>query len=116
MPTLSNTEDDRVTDLADRATAAVNGSRSSARAQFRPTPDQKELFMRAASLQGQTLSEFMRVAVEERAKSVIAEHERIVLNAQARDTFLSALANPPKPNDKLAALAARYAREVTSRQ
>ena len=44
---------------------------------------------------------------------VIADHERIVLNERARATFLSALAKPPQPSDRLAALADRYAREVT---
>ena len=91
----------------------MNPSRD--RAQYRPTAEQKELLVRAAGLTGQTLSDFMRTAVEERAKRVIADHERIVLNERARSTFLSALANPPRPNDRLVALADRYAREVTSR-
>lgn len=82
---------------------------------FRPTAEQKELFVRAASLTGQTLSEFMRTAVEEKAKRVIADHERIALNDRARDTFPAALANPPHPNDRLVTLAERYAREVKSR-
>lgn len=85
------------------------------RAQFRPTAEQKELALRAASLEGQTLSEFMRLAVEERAKRVIAEHERLVLNGQQRENFLAALVKPPKPNDRLLELADRYAREVKSR-
>lgn len=85
------------------------------RAHFRPTSDQKEMLVLAASLTGQTLSEFMRTAVEERAKRVIADHERIALNQAARSTFLAALANPPHANDRLAALADRYAREVKSR-
>ncbi len=81
------------------------------RAQYRPTAEQKELLVRAASLTGQTLSDFMRTAVEERAQRIIADHERLVLNDRARDTFLTALANPPPPNDRLVALADRYARE-----
>ena len=85
------------------------------RAQFRPTSEQKEMLVLAASLTGQTLSEFMRTAVEERAKRVIADHERIVLDNDARATFVAALANPPPANDRLIALADRYAREVTSR-
>jgi len=99
-------EDDQVTQLR---------SSPRSRTQFRPTQEQKELYLRAASLEGQSLSEFMRLAVEERAKRVIADHERLVLNEQSRETFLSALVRPPKPNDRLAALAERYAREVKSR-
>jgi uncharacterized protein (DUF1778 family) len=57
----------------------------------------------------------MRTAVEDRAKRVIAEYERLVLNERARNTFLSALVNPPQPNDRLVTLAERYAREVESR-
>ncbi len=90
-------------------------NRARDRAQFRPTAEQKELLVRAAGLTGQTLSDFMRTAVEERAQRVIADHETIVLNERARRTFLSALGNPPHPNDRLVALAERYAREVTSR-
>ncbi|MBV8371307.1 MAG: DUF1778 domain-containing protein [Candidatus Eremiobacteraeota bacterium] len=110
MSPLSKSEDDRITALAS------SGARKTRdRAQFRPTAEQKELLIRAATLTGQTLSEFMRTAVEERAKRVIAEHERIVLNDRARETFLTALAKPPRPNDRLVALAKRYAREVKSR-
>jgi uncharacterized protein (DUF1778 family) len=109
MPPLSKTEDEHVTEFISRT--AVRRERAA----FRPTSDQKALFERAASLEGQSLSEFMRQAVEERAKSVIADHERIVLTEQAREIFFSALINPAKPNDKLAALADRYAREVKSR-
>ena len=85
------------------------------RAPFRPTAEQEEMLVLAASITGQTLSEFIRTAVEELAKRVIADHERIVLNRRARAMFLAALANPPQANDRLVALADRYARDVTSR-
>ncbi|MDB5070476.1 MAG: hypothetical protein JWM87_1587 [Candidatus Eremiobacteraeota bacterium] len=109
MPPLSKSEDACVTELASRTKATRD------RAHFRPTAEQKELLVRAATLTGQTLSEFMRTAVEERAKRVIADHERIVLTDRSRDTFFAALADPPEPNDRLVALAHRYAREVKSR-
>jgi uncharacterized protein (DUF1778 family) len=57
----------------------------------------------------------MRTAVEKRTKRVIADHKRIVLNQRARTTFLAALASQPTANDRLVALADRYAREVKSR-
>lgn len=85
------------------------------RAQYRPTAEQKELLVRAATLTGQTLSDFMRTAVEDRARRVIADNERMVLDGRARESFLAALAQPPKANDRLVALMERYAREVTSR-
>jgi uncharacterized protein (DUF1778 family) len=109
MAPLSEPDDEGVTELASRASKARD------RAQYRPTAEQKELLVRAAGLTGQTLSDFMRTAVEDRARRVIADHERIVLTARARDTFLAALEQPPKPNDRLVALMERYAREVQSR-
>jgi uncharacterized protein (DUF1778 family) len=109
MAPLSESDDEHVTEIASRVTGARN------RAQYRPTAEQKELLVRAAGLAGQTLSDFMRTAVEDRARRVIAEHERIALSARARDTFLAALAQPPQPNDRLIALMERYAREVRSR-
>lgn len=109
MP-LPKSEDERVAEWMPRT-----GSKSRDRAQFRPTAMQKELLVHAASLTGQTLSAFMSTAIEERAKRVIADHERIILNERSRETFFAALSCPPKPNDRLIALADRYAREVKAR-
>lgn len=109
MAPVSKSEDARITELASRATKTRD------RAQFRPTPEQKALLVRAALLSGQTLSDFIRTAVEDRAQRVLADYERITLGEQSRAAFFSALANPPPPNDRLAALAKRYASEVTSR-
>ncbi len=109
MPPLSKSDDTSVLELASRALKTRD------RAQYRPTAEQKELLVRAATLTGQTLSDFMRTAVEERAQRVIADHERIVLQGEARHMFLAALASPPKANDLLLALMVRYAREVQSR-
>jgi len=108
MPPLSKSEDARVTE------SRTNMARNQ-RLQYRPTAEQKELLVRAAALLGQTLSDFMRAAVEDRAQRVIADHERMILSTKARDVFLAALANPPKANDRLVALMERYAQEVKSR-
>lgn len=74
-----------------------------------------ELFVRAAELAGQTLSEFMRIAAKERAESIIARYERIELSAQARERFFNTLENPPEPNRRLIDAASRYARDVIRR-
>jgi uncharacterized protein (DUF1778 family) len=67
MSPLSKSEDDdRVTELASHGARKTRD-----RAQFRPTAEQKDLLVRAAALTGQTLSEFMRTAVEERASCPI---------------------------------------------
>lgn len=89
--------------------------RASARVEFRPTPDQKQLFERAAALQGRTLTEFLVASAEENARRVLRDHEVVELSEQARTDFMNALMNPPAPNAKLRQLAARYEQEVESR-
>ena len=92
--------------LPEAAGSRVTGMRE--RLQFRPTTEQKQLFMRAAALAGQSLPEFMRVAIEEKAHRIIEDDERITLSAEARDNFLKALADPPAPNDRLVELIAAF--------
>lgn len=108
MAPLSQSEADRVTEIAAR-------EKKTRRAQYRPSDVQRELLVRAASLTGQSLSDFMRTAIEERAQRVIADHERIILSNDARNVFLTALIAPPPANDRLIQLMEKYAREVKSR-
>ncbi len=62
-----------------------------ARIDFRPKPDQKKLFERAAALEGQTLTEFLIRSAEERARRVIQEHETLELRGQASARFIGLL-------------------------
>ena len=55
----------------------------------------KSLFNRAAECSGVTLSAFIIEAARERAAEIIEQHERIVLNDEARDLLLDALSSPP---------------------
>lgn len=89
--------------------------RASARIEFRPTPDQKQLFEQAAALQGRSLTDFLVASAEESARKTLREYEMIELNGQARVDFISALVNPPAPNVKLRKLAEKYAEEVETR-
>jgi uncharacterized protein (DUF1778 family) len=98
-----------------RSGASPQPAKAGNRAQYRPTAEQKELLVIAASLTGQSLSDFMRTAVEDRARRVIADQERIILAGQAREKFLAALTNPPKPNSRLMTSLRRHAKEVESR-
>src|ERR1035441_4935955 len=89
--------------------------RAEARIEFRPTPDQKQRFEQAAALQGRSLKDFLVASAEESATKILRESEVIQLNGQARVDFISALSNPPEPNEKLRKLAERYAHEVKAR-
>lgn len=77
----------------------------------RVSSDSKSLFARAAELCGVTLTSFMVEAARERAMRLINEHERLVLNNEARDVFMNALSNPLAPNAALRRAAKKYAKK-----
>ncbi|HEY5257736.1 MAG TPA: DUF1778 domain-containing protein [Candidatus Baltobacteraceae bacterium] len=71
------------------------------RIDFRPRADQKELFERAAVLEGQTLSEFLIRSAEERARRILQEHELLELRGDVAQRLVSLLMNPPPANEAL---------------
>jgi uncharacterized protein (DUF1778 family) len=78
------------------------------RLEARVSREQKELFQRAADIQGRTLTDFVTSSVAEAAKRAIQEHEMMTLSVRDREVFVEALLNPPEPSDKLRAAAQRY--------
>ena len=78
------------------------------RLEARVTTEQKELFMRAAELQGISLTEFMMRNLNEAAQRTIKEHERMELDAKERELFVTSLLSPPVPNENLRKADARY--------
>ena len=71
------------------------------RLEARVTDSQKELFKRAAAIQGLSLADFMVSSLTERATQVVKDHEIIVLSKEDREVFIKTLLNPPKPNRKM---------------
>lgn len=94
---------------------AAARKRNRARVDFRPKPEQKELFEQAAALEGQSLSEFLVRSAEERARRILQEHELLELRGAASARFVQLLSNPPKPTEKLRAAFEKHDREVESR-
>ena len=85
------------------------------RLEARITPDQKDLFKRAASLRGVTLTDFVVSSVYEAAvKTLEATH---VLEFGRRDqrAFVDALLSPEPPNERLIAAATRHGATAESR-
>lgn len=80
----------------------------SERLEARITKEQKELFQRAADLQGLTLTDFMISSMQSAAVRAIQEHEMMQLIGRDREVFLEALLNPPEPSERLRAAARRY--------
>ena len=70
--------------------------------------DQKNLFLRAAELQGRTLTDFVIASVHEAAVRTVEDMQSIQLTAQESRAFAEALLNPREPADRLRAAARRY--------
>ena len=79
-----------------------------ARLEARTTRAQKELFERAAALEGQSLTDFVLVSVREAAARVLREHELLPLGVRDSEVFVTALLSETAPGTKLKAAARRY--------
>ena len=79
-----------------------------ARLEARVSSEQKQLFERAADLQGRSLTEFVVRSTQEAAQEAIREHELMSLTARDTKAFVDALMKPPAPAKRLKQAAARY--------
>ena len=79
-----------------------------ARLEARVSSEQKQLFERAADLQGRSLTEFVVRSTQEAAQEAIREHELMSLTARDTKAFVDALMKPPAPGKRLKQAAARY--------
>ena len=91
----------------------MNGSfalqNKSARLSCRIRPTVKEQAEAAALLLGQSITEFAESALEEKARNVLAENERILVSERAFEEFIAAISGQPeKPSEKLLAAVALY--------
>ena len=78
------------------------------RLEARITPDQKDLFKRAASLRGVTLTDFVVSSVHEAAVRTLEAIHVIEFGRRDQQAFVAALLNPEAPNAKLITAARRY--------
>ena len=78
------------------------------RLEARISREQKQLFQRAADLQGRTLTDFVVSSAQEVAVRTIGEMQIIRLNAEDSRAFAEALLNPREPTERLRAAARRY--------
>ena len=71
--------------------------------------DQKMFFERAARLGGyRSLTDFIVLTVQKRAKEIIAEQERVIASQKDSEIFFNAITNSSKPNQKLTEAANEY--------
>ena len=69
---------------------------------------QKELFVRAAELQGRSLTDFLIASAQEAALETVRTHDSLRLSDRDRQAFVSALLSSPAPSKALVRAAKRY--------
>jgi len=75
----------------------------------RLTKEQKLFFERAATIGGfRSLTDFVILTVQEKAKEIIRENERILTSQRDSEIFFDAIVNADKPNDELISAAEQY--------
>jgi uncharacterized protein (DUF1778 family) len=80
------------------------------RLEARISREQKALFLRAAELQGRTLSDFVIASTYDAAVRTIEDMQTIRLNTEESRVFAEAVLNPREPTPRLKAAARRYLR------
>ena len=71
------------------------------RIDFRVSDVQKSLLERAAEIKHLSLSSYILSSSIKQAELDIAENEMLILSNRDRDLVMSALENPPEPNEAL---------------
>ena len=80
-----------------------------ARFDTRLTKEQKAFFEKAARLGGfRNLTDFVVMAVQEKAKEIISEKERIIASEKDSELFFNAVMNPKVPNEELSKAADEF--------
>ncbi|MDE0108956.1 MAG: DUF1778 domain-containing protein [Bryobacterales bacterium] len=95
------------------ATANIDEPRT-ARMEQRTTPRAKAQIQHAGALLGVDDATFITSFALERARAIIADHERTVLSAEDRESIVAALGSPPAPTDDLREVMALHSTHVES--
>jgi uncharacterized protein (DUF1778 family) len=73
-----------------------------ARFDTRITKQQKDFFEKAAQLGGfRNLTDFVVSAIQEKAKEIIDERERVIASQKDGEIFFEAILHPKNPNNEL---------------
>ena len=86
------------------------------RLEARVSADQKDLFQRAAELQGRTLTDFVIASVHEAAVRALEDMQTVKLTADESRAFAEAMLNPLEPGRRLKAAAQSYVAAATAVQ
>src|SRR6266852_4857787 len=86
------------------------------RLEARITRGQKDLFKRAATLRGVTLTDFVVSSVHEAAVRTLEATHVIEFDHRDQQAFVDALLNPEQPNETLRRAARRHGATTASRR
>ncbi len=76
--------------------------------------EQKQFFEKAAILGGyRNLTDFVIVTVQNKAKEIVEERERIIASQKDKKIFFDSLVNPPKPNQNLISAKNDYDKSIS---
>jgi uncharacterized protein (DUF1778 family) len=87
-------------------------SRRTERLEARIPAELKDVFVRAAALRGQSLTDFIVSTVAEAAQQVLRDQDILDLTRRDQIAFAEALAHPPAPSAKLRSAARSYKKRV----
>ena len=80
-----------------------------ARFDTRLSLEQKQFFEKAAILGGyRNLTDFVIVTVQDKAKKIIEERERIIASNRDKEILFDSLVNSPNPNNDLISAKEKY--------
>ena len=86
----------------------------SARFEARITAEQKSLFLKAATLTGRSLTDFVIASAQEAATRAVQQNEAMTLSIRDRKAFVAALLKSPAPGARLRKAAGRYKRQAAA--
>lgn len=79
------------------------------RFEARLSEEQKALYQRASEIGGyRNLTEFVIDALQEKAKTIIDEHNALLKSEKDWEIFVDTLLHPPKPNKNMKATVKEY--------
>jgi uncharacterized protein (DUF1778 family) len=88
--------------------SSATNPQATSRLEARISAEVKALVLRAAELEGRSLTDFVSAAIVAEACRVIERHQALVLSLADSEAFVEALLNPPQPNEALKAAARSY--------
>ena len=88
--------------------ASTSSAPANERLEARVTPEQKELFKQAATLQGVTLTDFVVSSVHQAAIRTLEAQHVLELSRDDQKAFVKALLRPQGPSQRLRATWSRH--------